>query len=186
MKNCPDGTTFSEYSKGSPSFISCKSTPFYKTQIKCPAHGICPKPRNAGSEGYPWILKDPKVPRVINKLCDLFCQCGIKGGGRYGPPSCTVGFDKHESGQEESSDDGEGMLDGCYCDSEAIKSSPWGPGPLGGIAFDHHKFDDCGYYLPLYGPNVGGGQAASYESYAKTNGLIDLFPAPLPMCVPNN
>jgi hypothetical protein len=156
----------------------------YKTPIKCPAHGICPKPKNVGSEGYPWILKDPKVLRVTNKLCDLFCQCGIKGGGRYGPSSCTAGFNKQESGQEEeSSDDGKGMLDGCYCDSEAIKSSPWGPGPLGGIAFDHHKFDDCGYYLPLYGPNVGGGQAALYESYAKTNGLIDLFPALLPICV---
>jgi hypothetical protein len=183
MKSCPDGTTFSDYSKNAPSFIDCAPDPFYKTKTKCPAHGICPTFRNAGSTGFPWILKDPKVPRVINKYCDILCQCGIKGDGRYGPPSCTFVFNKHDSGQKQSSDDGKGMLESCYCDREATTDSPWGDGVLAGIAFDHDKFDDCGQYLPLYGPNVGGGQAASYEQYAKTNGLTDLFPKPKPKCV---
>jgi len=178
MMRCPKGTSFSEYSQGSPSFVDCQPKFYSLDEIQC-IDGSCPHPMNLQSQGAPPVMKDPKIPRGMNKYCDLMCMCGIKGNSRYGPPKCDPSFGKHDSGQKQSSDDGKGILEGCYCDQEANDGR-------GGMAFDKTKFDNCGFYLPLYGPGVGGGQAAAYQGYAKSNGLKDFFPEPKPQCVPDN
>ena len=182
MQKCPVGTSFSEYPKNvSPSYVDCQPKYYPLDSVQCPSDDTCPKPMNLGSQGAPPVMKNPKVPRGINKYCDVMCMCGIKyeaGSDRYGPPRCTPSFNSHQSGQKQSSDDGKGIQEGCYCDQEANHGR-------GAIALDHTKFDDCGQFLPLYGPSVGGGQAAAYSAYAKSNGLVDVFPKPPPRCVPD-
>ena len=179
MQKCPVGTSYSQYSQESPSFVACSPKFYSLDAVTCPIGGTCAHTMNLGSEGAPPVMADQKVPRGINKYCDVMCMCGIKkndSSDRYGPPKCQPSFSSHQSGQNQSSDDGKGILEGCYCDKNANDGR-------GGIALDHTKFDDCGQYMPLYGPDVGGGQAGAYSAYAKSNGLIDYFPEPKPICV---
>ncbi len=147
-----------------PYLFQCSGTPEEIEGSSNPPSQCCPNTPNRGSEGYPAFFTDQRVPLHANAHCQVACACNKNTG--FGPPSC---FDP---GQPYP-----GPLDHCYCDGH-------------NIAYDKTKFDQCGYYLPIFGIGVLPGQ---YESYANaadadtcgsnTNGLVNNFPEPME-CVP--
>ena len=112
----------------------------------------CPMAKNRGSEGYPAFFTDQRVPLHASITCQAACACNKKPG--YGPPDC------YQPGEPWPD-----FLSDCYCDGH-------------NIAYDKTKFDQCGYYLPIFGEGVLPSQYESYKDYAKENGLDNAYPAP--------
>jgi hypothetical protein len=124
-----------------------------------PPDQCCPTAVNRGSEGYPSFFTDPRVPLDASITCEAACACNKKHG--YGHPDC------YDPGEPYP-----GPLSYCYCDGH-------------NIAYDKAKFDQCGYYLPIFGEGVLPSQYESYKDYAKENGLDNAYPAPITkMCKP--
>lgn len=109
---------------------------------------------------YPSFFTDPRVPLDASITCEAACACNKKHG--YGPPDC------YQPGQPWPD-----WVSKCYCDGH-------------NIAYDKTKFDQCGYYLPIFGEGVLlPSQYESYKDYAKKNGLDNAYPAPATtMCKP--
>jgi len=116
------------------------------------------------ASGMPRTLNTSNLinPKTFDNVCDNACKCnplGLEPGrGFLSAPLCQAGGQAYPQ-----------AVDTCYCDGDTM-------------AWDKTKVDLCGYWLPIYGKDIPGGQANAYKAYAKANGLKNNFPDDL-LCV---